>query len=350
MTAIANLDAIGGIPDTLSPEQQDDVLRTVRDHARIILMAQAIAGVIGPGSTMLLETPEGSTLQWLTDGQIENPADIFSSQYYELISNLGIEEGTLAYLETYKNSTVRDALSPDGALAYTVSKTESPSGAPLPSTEQAFRYYEANKDYFDQFPEASAWMLPQDENGDDRSDYAYNAELISNLRQRRTPEDFLRTLKYKEGSQWYFANQEIYETKIRDLRASGNDLAATKLRNMWDAEATQFKLTHPIFAEMLVSGEARQRRQRIITQMRYLLKDPAFPKVAHYDAIKELQDAFDSFMVVRGELSINRSMYNQTRLSALKLQFAAAVKQFVLENPSVRAYWQTVLQPEAGLE
>jgi hypothetical protein len=350
MTAIANLDAIGGIPDNMTPEELDDVLRTVREHTKIILTAQAIAGIIGPGTTSLLETPRGSTLSWLTDGQIENPADLFSSQYYELISNLGIEEGTLAYLEAYKNSPFKDMVTPEGVLAYTVSKTTSASGAPLPSTEKAWAFYEENQDFFKQYPEAAPWAMPQNENNDTRSSYAYNQELIANLRTRRTPEEFLKTIKYKEGAQVYFAQQEMYETEIRRLRQRGQDVAAQRVRNIWDAEAQAFKLTHPIFADMLVSGEARNRRAKIITQMRYLLDDPAFPKTDHFDALKELQDAYDAYVVARGQLSVNRTMYNQTRLSALKIQFSAAVEEFVLENPAVRPYWQTVLKPESGLD
>ncbi len=349
MTAIANLEAIGGIPDDMTPDQQDEVLRTVREHTRIILLAQAIAGVIGPGTTSLLETPEGSTLSWITDGQIENPADLFSSNYYTLISNLGIEEGTFAYLESYQNSTFRDVIKPENVLAYTVSKTTTPSGAPLPSTELAWEFYETNTDYFNQYPEAAPWLMPQDESGDERSSYAYNQELIAQLRVQRTPEEFMRTIKYKEGAQWYFARQEAFENEIRRLRQRGQSQRADALRNLWESEAQSFKLTHPVFAEMLVSGEARERRQRIITQMRYLLDDPAFPQTPHFGAMKELQDAFDAFMVVRGELSQKRTMYNQSRLSALKLQFASAIEQFIIDNPAVRPYWQTVLQPEAGL-
>lgn len=350
MTAIANLDAIGGIPDDMTAEQQDEVLRTVREHTKVILMAQAIAGIIGPGTTSLLETPEGSTLSWLTDGQIENPADLFSASYYELISNLGIEEGTLAYLEAYKNSPFKDMVTPEGVLAYTVSKTTSASGAPLPSTEKAWAYYESNQDFFEQYPEAAPWLMPQDENNDERSNYAYNQELIANLRTKRTPLEFLQTIKYKEGAQWYFTEQEKYETAIRNARKRGQDATADRLRNIWEAESQAFKLTHPVFAQMLVSGEARERRNKIITQMRYLLDDPAFPKTDHFDALKELQDAFDAFIVARGQLSINRTMFNQTRLSALKLQFATAVEAFILENPAVRPYWQTVLKPESGLD
>jgi len=63
-----------------------------------------------------------------------------------------------------------------------------------------------------------------------------------------------------------------------------------------------------------------------------------------------LQDAYDAYVVARGQLSVNRTMYNQTRLSALKIQFSAAVEEFVLENPAVRPYWQTVLKPESGLD
>jgi len=100
----------------------------------------------------------------------------------------------------------------------------------------------------------------------------------------------------------------------------------------------------------LTSDDARQRRRRILDQMRIVLKDPMAPKAAHFDALKILQDSFDTYQVLRGELGLDRTTAGEVKLSELKLRFRAWADEFLLNNPMVATYWTTVLEPESGLE
>ena len=349
MAAIAHLDANNqGIPDDATPSQVDDYLRKVRNHARIIVLTQALAGWITPGPTSTLQLPEGNSLSWITNGAIENPAELFSTTYFELVSNLGIEAGTQRFLELNENATIRSVLSP---MAYTVSKTSTPSGAPLPTTDAGINFYLDNKGVLEQYPEAGPWLLPQAEGPQTkRSQYAYDTEMVENLRERRSPEEFLKNLKYKEAAQYYFSAQREYNELYTQLRKSGRDGAAQNLNRQWQMESEAFKATHPLFTEMLLSDDARQRRRKVIDQMRYLLKDPMAPKAAHFEALGTLQRSYDAYSVARGELGLDRTGYGKNRLDALKREFRAWVDDFIIENPMVSSYWLTVLEPESGLE
>lgn len=349
MAAMAHLEANNhGLPDDATPSQVDDYLRKVRNHARIIVLAQAVAGWIAPGPTSTLQIPDGNSISWITNGAIENPAELFSTSYYELISNLGIEAGTQRYLELNENATIRSVLNP---MAYTVSRTATPSGAPLPTTDAGINFYLDNKAILEQYPEAGPWLLPQAEGPQTkRSQYAYDTEMVENLRERRSPEEFLMNLKYKEAAQYYFAAQREYNELYTQLRKAGRNGAAQNLNRQWLMESDAFKATHPLFTEMLLSDDARQRRRKVIDQMRYLLKDPMAPKASHFEVLSTLQKAFDAYSVARGELGLDRTGFGRDRLNALKFEFRAWVDDFIIENPMVNSYWLTVLEPESGLE
>jgi hypothetical protein len=348
MAAIAHLEAGGnGLPDNATAAQRDEFLRIVRDHARVIVFAQAIGGLFTMGPAGLLQVPEGGSLNWITEGQVTDPADLLSGQYYELISNLGIEKGTQRYLEINKNGSLRTVLKP---LAYTISKTTTPSGAPLPSTDEALNFYAENRSILDQYPEAGPWLLPQGNDNSPRSQYAYNTEIISGLRDRRTPQEFITTMKYKEGASDYFAYQKVYEQQYKTLKLSGRDARASELNNQWLMWAETYKATHPLFAEMLVSDDARSRRRRVMDQMRYVINDPKAPKAAHFDALRTLQLSYDAFSTARGQLNLDRTGRGAMASQNLKKAFASWVNDFLVQNPAVMSYWISVLEPESGLE
>jgi hypothetical protein len=349
MTAITQLEFTPyALKSDATPGERDEYLRRVRDHARVILLSQAIGGWFMPSTVSPLTTADGSSLSWLTSGQINDPAQIFASEYYNLIQNLGIEEGTIAFIELNADANIKDVLAP---LAATISRTETPSGAPLPKTEDGINFYLNNRELLDQYPEAGPWLLPQDALSDGkRSQYAYDAEMISGLRKQRTPGEFLDALKYKEGAAVYFDSRQRYETEYARLKKSGMDDAAKSLAIGWENWSTTWRATHPIFAEGLVSSKARQRRQDVISQMRLILDDPMAPQASHFEALKTLQDTFDSFMIARGYLSLDRTSAGQNKLLLAKQAFSNWVSNFVQENPLVQSYWQTVLSPEAGLD
>ncbi len=348
--AIAHLDAAGkGLPDDASAEQRDEFLRKVRNHARVIILSQAIAGWFTPGPAQALQVPDDQdSLKFLTGGQVNNPAEIMSSTYFELIKNLGIEEGTIAYLEKYENNTINDVLSP---LAYTVSRTETVSGAPLPMSEDGIAFYESNKELLDQYTYAGPWLLPQDASRDgERSQYAYDSQMINGLRIKKTPEEFLRELKFREGASIYFAARKQYVDVSSQLKETKQDAELKRVKGLWEMFASYWKATHPVFADELVSSDSRERRQNVIQEMRLLLDDPLAPKASHFAPLGSLMRSFDAFSLERSRLNLNRTALGRTRVELLKKNFEDWVTNFVLENPTVNSFWLTVLRPESGLD
>ena len=358
MAAMANLESTGVYDPVKNPNglalkpnasnaEVDDYIRKVRDHARIIVFSQALAGWFTPGPASALQTPSGNSLQWITDGAISSPQEMLSSTYYDLIKELGIEEGTQRYLEIYSNNRIKDVVQP---LAFTVSRTETPSGAPLPSTEAGIQFYDDNRAIIDQYKYAGAWLLPNDGSSEERSQYAYDSEVIAGLRDRKTPDEFMRELKFREGANVYFSSRKSYLDQYEALRAANQDAAARDLKARYDVWSKNYLATHPVFSELLQDSTARQRREDTIEEMRYVLNDPEAPKAAHFDSLKILMDSYDSYTVEKSRLGLDHSAAGRARLEILKKNFDSWVANFVSLNPGVNTFWMTVLRPEAGLD
>lgn len=349
MAAAAHLEATDrGLSDDATPAEVDDYMRRLRNHARIIVLGQALAGWFTPGPAQVLQTPGGSSLSWLTEGQIDNPAELLSSTYFELIQNMGIEEGTAMYLDRFPDGTIKDVFNP---AAYTVSRTSSVSGAPLPNSDEGIAFYEKNKEVFDQYKFAGPWLLPQDAADlDEKSQYAYDTQLIEGLRNTKTPVEFVRELKYREASGIYFQNRQNYLDEYALLKELGRKPALKKLRNEWDTWSAGWKATHPIFAEELTNSDARQRRQNILDEMRLLLNDPNAPQASHFPQMKVLMKSFDSFNIERSRLNLDGSALGQARVEVLKKRFSTWVTEYTSLNPAVNSFWLTVLRPESGLD
>jgi hypothetical protein len=349
MAAMAHLEASGnGLQDGATPGEVDEYLRRVRNHARTIVMSQALAGWFTPGPASGLQTTEDqNSVEWLTEGAVKNPAELLSSTYYTLVQKLGIEEGTVRYLELYPDNRVHDIINP---LAYTVSKTATRSGAPLPSTEQSINFYFDNQELLNQYPEAGAWLLPPAKEGDTRSKYAYDNEVIEGLRVKKTPEEFLNEVKYKEGANIYFASRKDYLDQYEALKDAGQKSQAAALKNAWDAQSAIFRAAHPIFNEKLTSSDARERRARTITQMRYLLNDPEAPQAEHFGGLRILMNSFDTFVTNKGSLGLDQSARGRAVLEVFKKQFEEWSNQFLLDYPEASTFWLTVIRPETGLD
>lgn len=357
MAAIAHLEATGEQSETnpngralranATASEVDDYLRRARDHARIIVLSQALAGWFTPGPASAFQQPTGNSIEWISNGQFSDPQDLLSSTYFDLIKNLGIEEGTQRYLEMYPDNRIKNVVSP---LAYTVGKTQTASGAPLPSTDESVQFYADNRDLLDQYKFAGAWLLPVADESDERTQYAYDSEVIAGLRERKTPDEFLREIKFREGANIYFKSRKDYLDEYERLRANGNDRAARVLKDRYNVWAQIYLKTHPVFEEELTSQNARDRRQSTITEMRLLLNDPEVPKAKHFDALKTLMDSFDSYTVELSRLALDRSSVGRARTEVFKKRFDGWVTTFVAANPQVNTFWLTVLRPETGLD
>lgn len=335
-----------GLQEGATPAQMDEYLDKIRNHARIIMFAQAITGFIVPGSPVAIVSGEDTgSLSWLTGVGIEDPRDVTSQMYREYVSNMGVDEGTRAFLAAYPTADLEDIVNP---LAYTTSMSESPSGAALPATRVGLQWYTKNQEWVDASPEAGAWFLPPDDGDEPFDYYAYSQQLANGLRKRRTPQEFLTAVKYRQGADFYFEQSEKYEDAVISL--GDNQIAKRQLDEQWSQWKQVYLAAHPIFAEELQSGDGRQRRARTIEQMRYAVNDPTAPQSPQAEGIREMVKAFDNYKGLYDIIGQKRDAASREQQRALKTQFADWVVGWKIRYPNLERMWSSVYKPEAGID
>lgn len=342
LSAIAQLEANGqGLPDNATAGEQQLYLDRVRNHARVILFAQALSGFFTPGPSSQFYVDQ-ETLFGMGATDI---ASQLSGEYQSLIRNMGIEAGTQAFLESNPDADITSI------MAYTVGKTETASGAPVMPTEQAMEFYADHEDYLVEFPNAGPWLLPQSTTAKNvRSMYAYDQQLGNELRRRRSPEEFLAAIKFKEASGQYFEVKDAYVKQLDQLKAAGADDEAKALTDRWESWSVVYKQTHPIFRDQLDSSDGRIQRRNTLEEMRVIVHDPGAPQAEHFEPLRQLIGYWDAYTIRKAALSEDQSKRGRERLEVFKTQFGSALEGYVAEHPEVRSFWLSVLRPEAGFD
>jgi len=347
MTAMAYAEAEDrGLKDNATSKDMDDYLDRMRNHARIIMTAQMLLGYVVPGSPSALATGEISPLASLLPQNIEDPRAILSDKYRTYVDNLGVEAGTAAFLKNHENSDLEDIVNPSVLAAG--SGTESVSGAPLPATAQGINWYVDNKDWVDQSPEAGAWLIPQDKAGSGFERDAYNQQLSNGLRKRRTPEEYLRAVKFRQGAIPYFENKDLYDEAVLVV---GDDAQRKRdLDDRWKIWSTNFKAANPLFAEQLQDSDSRIRRAKTIEQLRYAVNDPEGPNSPYIEPVKLMSSAYDQYTAKLKLLQGRRDAAAREEKRQLKANFENWAETWTLQYPDLERLWTSVYRPSARID
>ena len=344
--ALAQMDAAGQIPDNLTPMQVDELMDRARDHGRIILFAQMLTGFTAPGPPSALNA--GETASFLGIGA-QDPSSIVRGRYLQMVRQFGIEQGTINFMETFPDATLEDVVNP---MAFTQARGASASGAPISSTEEALAWYDINSDYLNEFPDAGPWLLPMLDGGT-RTQFAYNQVVERGLRVRKSPEEFFRAMKFRTAAGDYFAMQRKYNDAIALAGQNGDSDRVSALKDERDYQMLIYRAAHPIFSEELQSSDGRERRARIIEQMRIIVKDPEAPRsdmnAAQLDGMITMIDVFDDYKVRMATLSNDRSANGRAEIEFLKQQYADFMERYTATNPKLMPFWNSVLEPESSL-
>jgi hypothetical protein len=360
--AMAQLEANGEeLPDNASAGQRDEHMRKIRNHARIIVIAQAAAGFFTPGPPSAINAGQTASITGLG---VENPAEIFSATYLELVRGLGIEQGTIEFLRLYPDASLEDVVAREGvdqsllksdidvdrAIAYTQGRAESASGAQLGATNAALEWYSTNSDYLSQLPNAGPWLLPQEYLDGRRSEYAYDTQTVSGLRRRMSPDEFLTSMKFKEGAGEYFAVRDAFNNKIAQAQGAEDVEQVRTLKARWEMWSGNYRAAHPIFEQELVGGDGRERRLKIIDEMRIAVADPKAPASTRLNDLRNVMNMFDQYQVRLSMMAEDRTAKGRADLERFKARYANAMGVITQRNPKLSSFWASVLRPEASLD
>lgn len=344
MSAFAMMAANGQIPDNPTAFEREEIMKRAQNHARMTLLVQAVVGFVAPGAPSAGLTGGGEGMDFAAQLGFGNDdiGKIFNAEYRELISNLGIDEGTTEYLKRNADHDMFDFVNP---MAFAVSRSSTPSGAPIPASMKVMDHYADHEGWYQQYQLGGPWLFPQDD-VQEFEGAAYNEQVANNLRKRRTPEEFMTEFYRKQGSIEYFKMKTEYE-ELRDAASTAGERRT--LDAQWKARAALYLQNHPVFAEELQSTDSRQRRDAVLADLVVAVADPQRPQSEHGDRIAEMVESFQRYETQRQLLSMDRTSAGQEKLKALKTKWKTWATDYVLWHPSVEGFWVSVLEPSSEL-
>lgn len=305
--AMAYLEWSGNTPpDDATAGQIDAYKEQVKKWARSILAMRVLYGMAAPAA------PE-------TGGSAPPSAAIFDregarnlkEEFNVLRQKLGPERALALFIKNH---------GPDASV-FTVSASESRSGAFVPATANALHYIEGHKDLLKAYPNIGAFLIPHD-SGDFNPD-AYRVELANGIRSSKSVDEFYRDLKISGLIGTYFGNRKIKDEALLRAKGDGNTELAGRIREGWSTYSTQFQAEHPLFAEWLSSSSTRDNdRQEALRQLRQLLTDPTAPQGPTLGRFRSMVSAYDQTQAYldqhnsRSDLDVFRRQAARDRLAA----------------------------------
>jgi hypothetical protein len=342
MSAFAMMAANGQIPENPTALEFETVLKRSRNHARMTSWVKTLVGFVSPGSPRASMTGGGEGLDIMAQLGFNNvnTADLFNAEFRELTAQMGIDDGTMAYLERNPDHDMFDFVNP---LAFTMSRTESDSGAPIPTSVAIMDHYDENEGWYTEYDKGGPWLFPQDD--DPFSSQAYNEQVSNGLRKRKTSEEFLKGFYEKDASIEYYKVKNEHEELL--LVASPSD--AKVMKEKFKEWSTRFMIMHPIFEAAHLSTDKRTRRTQVLRQVIVAGADPARPRNEYSDRIVEFTESFQRYDTQRRLLARDGTGDGRDKMSEHKAGWLQWSEQYVMWNPNTEAFWISIIEPQSEL-
>jgi hypothetical protein len=199
-------------------------------------------------------------------------------------------------------------------------------------------------------PMAGPWLLPVAKKGDERSQYAYDQQLIEGLRRKLTPDEFLSELKYKEAAPRYFALRKKYLDAVDRLKMEGNEAGVEVANQWWQSTSTAYRAAHPIFDEQMSSSDGRQRRAAVIEEMRTAVYDPLVPPSPQLEGFREIMTTWDQYKIALATLREDGSARGRVKVEQAKATFEKMMDDLMVRRPEMRSFYLAIIRPEADLD
>jgi hypothetical protein len=342
MSAIAMMGANGQIPENPTAAEYQQVLDRARNHARMVGGIKALVGFVSPGSPRAGLTGGGEGLDLAAQMGFNNvnAADMFNTEFRELIKRLGLDEGTQAYLERNPDHDMFDFINPS---AFINSRTDSESGAYLPTSVTIMEHYDDNEGWYKEYQLGGPWLFPQDE--DPFNSQAYNEQVKNGLRKRKTDEEFLTEFYRKDGSIEFYKVKGEHEALLDGASPADRKVMEEKFKE-WQ---TRFMMLHPIFAAEHISTDRRTRRASVLKDIIVAGADPERPRNDYSDSIVTFTESFQRYDTQRRLLGRDGTGVGRDKLNAHKQRWLRWSEEYVMWNPNTESFWMSIIEPQSEL-
>jgi len=223
--------------DGASASDQQQFLDRLKLHTRSVLFTRFLLGTISPAT---LATPHGADAP-VDFAYAKRGVQNLRDEYLTILNDTNGDLG--------RANAIWTALHPDD-LVYTVGgSTSTTKGADVASTEAAYNWMAKHTDFISKYQSVAAFFVPQAKQGDPFSYEAYRAQLEQGLRQKKTPQEMLDSIRVSGAASVYYAMEDQYNADVAAAKAAGDTATVTARNADWAAWSAQFKAQNPTFAE-----------------------------------------------------------------------------------------------------
>ena len=328
--AVTYLEASGhGIPkkydadnNLIPPTAQE--LETYRQQVKSttisILGMRFVFGFFAPASPQV--TLKSDMAQWISDNGRAN----FKQTWNDLRTqyNGDYDAAMAKWVELYPNQ-----------IPFTVTESERSTIAPFIYAKESGFFVENNKDLFNQYPNAAAYLMPH------KSGFSFDAYktmkdmgLIANKR----VEDYLREVQTAADKQVYFAKKNEFDAKMSE---SLGDFERTDLRQSFDSWKKVFFAGHPLVADELAEGQQKAiTRLKTLDELTLMLskKPNVMPKTEA--ALSKMTNLYQKYKTDRQNLEMLSG--TQRLITDLKADTLLKMRQLAEYNENTKAAFDTI--------
>jgi hypothetical protein len=336
-------------PQDASPMEIDHWLDQTRQQARTALIMQMGVGFVVPAPPEAHVVGEEAFTFAVNSGERLKGTDLHP-EFARLVQSLGFEEGTQAFLEKFPDSTPHDAFNANSA--WLVSQSARTGRAPLPTTEAAAEFYQNNEDWLRSFPLAGGWLLPVKRPDDKYSQKAYYQQVASELRIRKTPEEFVKDMYVSAAAPTYYDTQEQYYQVRMQLDGLPEGMERTQalavVDEQWRTFQASYFVQHPTFEASVKGGNDQLDRESIVAELKIALADPGRPRgIQHASSLGNLIASWEQYSAARGQLVIDQRKASQDKKKQLDKAFSDWLAQWAIDHPELEPFARSVIRPLA---
>ncbi len=248
-----------------SPHEQKEFRERIHNEARIILGFRALISEVSPLAPSM------------SVGDYSLKTELNTS-----IRKHGVIDGLNRYLAKHPTAT-----------AYTVFPTQN-TGVEIQPYHKAQKFYDDHPELFAKYPNAAAYLIPQDKKGEFDS-AVFQEQLALGLRERKAPKEFIDDLYEAEGFAQYDADRKIYDKALADV--GDDDESKAVLRQRWsDYLQNTLRTENPVWWNRFTSEEGKTRRDAQLKDLRVMLTDKTVPNTSLRRGIRGLVADLDTHL------------------------------------------------------
>lgn len=299
----------------------------VKNTTLSILGLRFVFGFFAPASPQV--TLKSDMAQWISDNGRAN----FKQSFNKLLDQYpGDYNGAFAkWVELFPNQ-----------IPFTIPESERKTIAPLRYSEEAGNFVNQNKDLFNAYPKAAAFLIPH------KTGFSwdtYKTLKDDGLIQNKRVDDYLREVQTAADLQEYYARKDQYEA---DLTRAFAPFEKTQIRQKFDEWKSVFLAGRPLVQEELSQGSQKAiSRLQTLDELGNMLSQNLGVRPKTEAILKQMYDTYSNYQKQKDQLS---QFGGTTAVSQqLKASTIAKLRELSNYNENAKAAYDVLFSRLPGI-